>query len=384
MSNQIKTITVVLNGERRQVPEGLSVATFLEHMGLPGDRVAVELNRRIIRKIDWQTSPISNGARVGGGALRGRRATLMRWLGLTTALALTLVLVALVYTTPTVQAEPEYADSRACATCHRQIAEDYARTGMGRSFSKPTAGADQGEYEHALSGTHFAMTSRDGETYQRRWQIGAGGQAINVEEMRVDYVMGSGNHARSFLHRTPRGTLIELPLGWYAEGGGHWAMSPGSDTPRPRTRRFISYRCMSCHNGVPQIPAANEAPGSDPVYVGELPMGIDCQRCHGPGAEHIRAAGNRQRTIVNPARLSTGRRMEVCLQCHLETTSGRIPSAIVRFNRGPFSFVPGEALSNFLIAFDHAPGTGHDAKFEVVGSAYRLRQSRCFRESADE
>jgi hypothetical protein len=56
--------------------------------------------------------------------------------------------------------------------------------------------------------------------------------------------MGSGDNARSYLHCTPRGTLIEMPLGWYSEGGGLWAMSPGSDSERPRTRRFVSYHCM--------------------------------------------------------------------------------------------------------------------------------------------
>ena len=73
MLNQIKTITVVLNGEARQTPEGLTIATFLAHVGMPADRVAVELNRQIVRKIDWESTPISNGAAVevvhfvGGG-----------------------------------------------------------------------------------------------------------------------------------------------------------------------------------------------------------------------------------------------------------------------------------------------------------------------------
>ena len=69
------------------------------------------------------------------------------------------------------------------------------------------------------------------------------------------------------------------------------------------------------------------------------------------------------------------------MQCHLETSSGRIQAAIVRFNRGPFSFVPGEPLEDFMLAFDHAPGTGHDDKFEAVSSVYRLLQSRCFQKS---
>ena len=66
------------------------------------------------------------------------------------------------------------------------------------------------------------------------------------------------------------------------------------------------------------------------------------------------------------------------MQCHLETTSGRIPATLVRFDRAPFSFVPGEPLDAFMLTFDHAPGTGHDDKFEAVSSVYRLRQSKCF------
>ncbi|HVV47354.1 MAG TPA: tetratricopeptide repeat protein, partial [Bryobacteraceae bacterium] len=57
-------------------------------------------------------------------------------------------------------------------------------------------------------------------------------------------------------------------------------------------------------------------------------------------------------------------------------------ATLVRFDRGPFSFMPGQALESFALSFDHAPGTGHDDKFEIVGaSAYRLRQSQCFLKS---
>jgi predicted CXXCH cytochrome family protein len=281
---------------------------------------------------------------------------------------------------------PEYVDAKVCATCHREIAQSYALTGMGRSFARVTAATVTGspkDYWHDRSDTHYTVVERGGEWFQRRWQIGFGGAATNVEELRIDYVMGSGNHARSFLHRTARGTLIELPFGWYSEGGGNWAMSPGSDQERPMTRRFVSYKCMSCHNAYPHIPggipAGQEAPGSDPIFVGELPQGIDCQRCHGPGGEHARTADRTK--IVNPARLDRDRAAEICMGCHLETSSGRIPSSIVRFDRGPFSFVPGERLGNFLMTFDHARGTGHDEKFEAVNSVYRLRQSRCFLKS---
>jgi predicted CXXCH cytochrome family protein len=289
----------------------------------------------------------------------------------------------------------EYVDSWRCATCHKQIAESFRLTGMGRSIYKPAPAntienyRNKHEFDHARSETHYSMTIRDGAYYQRRWQTGFDGKETNVEEMKIDYVIGSGNHARSYLHRTATGGLIELPLGWYAEKGGYWAMSPGFDTAHPQTRRFVSYECMFCHNAIPRIPAGHDAPGSDPVFTGNLPEGIDCQRCHGPGARHVRTAETAgakrdeiRQSILNPARLSPALRMDVCMQCHLEPTSTEFPSLIRRFDHGPFSYRPGERLDSFLLAFDHAPGKGYDDKFEIVNSsAYRLRKSQCFLKS---
>ncbi len=281
-----------------------------------------------------------------------------------------------------------YVDARVCAGCHSQIAQDHLQSGMGRSLFRPTPAnavedyTGHNEYYHPLSDTHYSMILRGGAYYQRRWQIGFDGKETNVEESSIDYVLGSGNHARSYLHRTARGTLIELPLGWYREKGGYWGMSPGFDSRHPATRRLASYECIFCHDGYPRIPAGHDAPGSEPVFSGDLPEGIDCQRCHGPGANHVRE--QTRASIVNPARLSPKLRMDLCMQCHLEPTSTAIPSLIRRFNRGPFSFTAGEPLSAFELAFDHAPGGQHDDKFEIVGSsAYRLRKSRCFLESKD-
>jgi predicted CXXCH cytochrome family protein len=294
-----------------------------------------------------------------------------------------------------IPAANQYVDARVCAGCHGEIAQQHRETGMGRSLFPPGAAnavedwSGKNEFYHSLSDTHYSMTVRDGVYYQRRWQTGIDGKEANVEESRIDYVLGSGNHARSYLHRTARGTLIELPLGWYAEKGGYWAMSPGFDAVHPATRRLVSYECIFCHDGYPRIPGGHDAPGSEPVFRGDLPAGIDCQRCHGPGGRHVetvRSAGSNREairaSIVNPARLSAKLRMDLCMQCHLEPTSTALPSIIRRFDRAPFSFTPGEPLATFELVFDHAKGTGYDDKFEIVGSgAYRLRQSRCFLES---
>ncbi len=48
---------------------------------------------------------------------------------------------------------------------------------------------------------------------------------------------------------------------------------------------------------------------------------------------------------------------------------------------GRFLIFPASRWTISPSHFDHAPGTGHDDKFEAVSSVYRLRQSRCFLES---
>jgi tetratricopeptide (TPR) repeat protein len=278
---------------------------------------------------------------------------------------------------------PAFAQGSAeCAPCHQSIWQTYQKTGMARSFTRVTpADLLEGSYQHKPSDSYFTMLRRDGKLYQRRHQLDAEGHETNVMEKRVDYIMGSGRNARAYISRTTRNTLVELPLARYSENGGSWAMNPGYDRPdHEGFRRTITYDCMFCHNAYPRIPAGNEQPFAEPVYTGELPQGIDCQRCHGQGKEHIRSGG--RAAILNPKRLPADRQMEVCMQCHLETTSFPLPNALPRYERGPFSYKPDEPLSNFILSFDHAPGAeGRDDKFELVSAAYRLRKSQCFLKS---
>jgi predicted CXXCH cytochrome family protein len=165
-------------------------------------------------------------------------------------------------------------------------------------------------------------------------------------------------------------------------------MGPGQDRAYSLPPRQITYECMFCHNAYPKVPLGHEEPGSEPLYEGALPEGIDCQRCHGPGSEHVRAAQSGagaeaiRRAIVNPAKLTAERQMDVCMECHLQTTSQPLPHAMVRFGRAPFSYRPGEPLGAFEIFFDRASGAKAEDPIEIVNSAYRLRQSQCYLRSA--
>jgi predicted CXXCH cytochrome family protein len=284
-----------------------------------------------------------------------------------------------------------YADAASCAVCHDEIARTYRLTGMARSFAKlgpGTAGADftvRNRLHHAASDRHYTMLERSGRFYQRRHDLGFDRQEANVVELEATHVVGSGNHARTFLHHSADGTLRQLPVTWYADRGGYWAMSPGYDRPAHLDfRRPIMEDCMSCHNGYPRAAVQNDS--SRPRFAEPLPEGIDCQRCHGPAQAHIDAIKTGdiergRRMVVNPARFDRDRKLEACMQCHLESTSSPLPFQIRRFEHDPFSYIPGQALADYFLHFDHAPGTNRDDKFEIAGGGYRLRKSACFQQS---
>ncbi|MFZ3218309.1 MAG: sulfur carrier protein ThiS [Candidatus Acidiferrales bacterium] len=66
-------MTVTINGERREVPEGIAVPALLDHLGMPGDRVAIERNLNILPRADWHETQVQPGDTfeivhfVGGG-----------------------------------------------------------------------------------------------------------------------------------------------------------------------------------------------------------------------------------------------------------------------------------------------------------------------------
>jgi sulfur carrier protein len=62
-----------LNGEPKEFEEGTTLSALVEHLALAPERVAVELNREVVRRADWGGTRLSDGDRVeivhfvGGG-----------------------------------------------------------------------------------------------------------------------------------------------------------------------------------------------------------------------------------------------------------------------------------------------------------------------------
>ncbi|HET9533483.1 MAG TPA: sulfur carrier protein ThiS, partial [Blastocatellia bacterium] len=68
-----KRLTILVNGEERVVADGLTVAGLLQTLRLKPERLAVELNRKIVRRAEWGSTSLSDGDKVevvhfvGGG-----------------------------------------------------------------------------------------------------------------------------------------------------------------------------------------------------------------------------------------------------------------------------------------------------------------------------
>jgi thiamine biosynthesis protein ThiS len=51
-------MTITVNGERRDVPDGMTVAALLSHLGLTIGRVAVERNRDVLPRAKWNETRV--------------------------------------------------------------------------------------------------------------------------------------------------------------------------------------------------------------------------------------------------------------------------------------------------------------------------------------
>ncbi len=324
---------------------------------------------------------------------------------------------------PFLNARPDvaYVGDAACAPCHRDLVDSFHRHGMALSFAAVAAiggarGADAegdagaasgppvarvlgdwsgaGAVHHAPSNYSYTMVERDGRRFVRETRADSAGRVAHQVEKEVAFTIGSGHNDQGFVYEEAGGLYI-LPVEWYTHAG-IWDMAPGFEGPRQeRWKRRLLPGCIGCHASYPDYVA-----DSGNRYREPLPVGIGCERCHGPGALHVAkwrggksdgagaggGAGSRgadsaraapaafDSTIVNPARLSRAGQIEVCAQCHLQADVRR-----PRDGRGEFDYRPGLPLSAFKEFY--VPEVEDTLVFGFVRHVERMVRSRCYVES---
>ena len=69
-------MTLTINGEPRDFPDGLTLAALIAQLGMKADRVAVELNLEIVPRGNWDSTRLKDGDKleivhfVGGGSAK--------------------------------------------------------------------------------------------------------------------------------------------------------------------------------------------------------------------------------------------------------------------------------------------------------------------------
>src|SRR5438445_239278 len=106
-----------------------------------------------------------------------------------------------------------FVNDAQCASCHANIARTYSDVGMSASFYRPRKNDiiedfSKLPFKHVKSGDVLDLRWRAGRLIFRRRN------GHNVFELPVDWILGSGHHARTYLYQTPNGELYQLPLAW--------------------------------------------------------------------------------------------------------------------------------------------------------------------------
>ena len=136
----------------------------------------------------------------------------------------------------------------------------------------------------------------------------------------VEYAFGSGDRGLTLVGRAENGQAFELRLSQYRnEQSNQWDITSGHLLQPEGDKRYLGEpltedavrRCLSCHvTSAQSITTATGPTASD--------HGISCERCHGPGENHVLAvkANLPDRAIIDP-RLASGSRVVVlCARCH--------------------------------------------------------------------
>jgi tetratricopeptide repeat protein/cytochrome c554/c'-like protein len=253
----------------------------------------------------------------------------------------------------------------ACRSCHTAIYDSYSRTAMARTSGPATADLE-GSFKHARSGVSYRVF-RDGPTVVLAYQRD-GPRALYGKQI-LKYYVGSNTRGRAFLFDIDD-FLYQTPINYYA-ATNTWDMSPGYAQLREMELNHpVDSTCLFCHASRVQAPKQGTLNRFGAVPF--LQDGVSCERCHGPGSNHV----NRSASMVNPAKLTGERRDSICMQCHLEGEA-----RIARAGRSQGEYRPGEILSDYVAVFvredDAAQRRG------AVSHVESLALSRCKRASGE-
>ncbi len=275
----------------------------------------------------------------------------------------------------------KYVGAHTCMLCHQDIYNSFIHTGMGKSFDVASKTKSSAKF-----GPHIVVHDTAKDFYYHPFWKGdkffvlefrlKGKDTVYKREQQINYIIGSGQHTNSHIYSV-NGYLYQAPITFYTQLG-KWDLAPGfSDGFNSRFSREVGVECMNCHNSYPKF-----VQGSNNKY-DSVPTGIACERCHGAGELHVQAIqlGHKvdttkaiDYTIVNPAKLSVDRQIDVCQRCHLQG------NAVLKPGKSFYDFRPGMKLSDIEDVF-MPKYVGMEDEYIMASHIARLKMSQCYLQS---
>ena len=218
-----------------------------------------------------------------------------------------------------------YVGAQACASCHGQIHATW-KTGRHSKMLQPaTTATVKGDFSKgsiALRGSRYGLRSRNGEYFITESTLTG-----KEQEHRVEYTLGS-RRIQHYLTTIERGWIIVLAPSWDVQRR-QWFHNAEIVRPDEDDRQIVQQwnkTCQGCH--VSRQENAYD-PATQTYATKWMDFGTSCERCHGPGKEHIQkySAGTKvarqsgtevpgARAIVRPTRLDPAASTAICGQCH--------------------------------------------------------------------
>ncbi|MGN6177627.1 MAG: hypothetical protein ACTHNW_00490 [Mucilaginibacter sp.] len=270
-----------------------------------------------------------------------------------------------------------YVGAAKCMQCHKEIYDDYLHTAHFSSTRLADSKTMHGDFTPGHNVYYF---SKDLKVVMEKHKDGfyqvAYFKGKQINSARFDVVFG-GVKAESYLYWKDN-ELFQLPISYF-NALQNWTDSPGFDTLNANYGRMIGDRCFQCHSSyIRQIPSGSQSIANPVIKYDKasLIMGIDCERCHGPGADHVNFQmahpdDKKAHFMVSYTSLPRARKLDMCAICH----SGNKETLI----KNIFAFKPGDTLASYKeVDFFQSPAVD-SAKLDVHGNQYQLlSSSKCF------
>jgi len=241
---------------------------------------------------------------------------------------------------PPLTREPApYTGAVSCRPCHgsnygSQQSSRHALT-YHAHWDGPTASGSEGEIvDPAWARVHHRLKTDDGRTTLETTVADRTYRAI------VEFVVGSGNHGETLMVKDENGEFRESRIS-YQPHSGNWSKTinhPDSPTDAlgylGRSVAADGVRgCVHCHTTT----ASAELNVST---IRPRDRGIGCERCHGPGGNHLKAVelGFSNLAIATPSIASAAEVTNLCAECHREPSPGAFAGepGFIRFQAPTF------------------------------------------------